>query len=158
MSEQKIYDVTEIMNVLPHRFPMLLVDRVTEVNDNGGKGFKNVTINEDFFNGHFPGAPVMPGVLIVEGMAQCAGFIALKMLEAQGKVSEGGSDIVIYFMTIDGVKFRKPVKPGDRLDYNIEVIKMSESRGKFKGYATVDGEACAEAEMMAMWVSKDKAK
>lgn len=156
MADQKVYDVTEIMDVLPHRFPMLLVDRVTEITEEGGKGYKNVTINEDFFNGHFPGAPVMPGVLIVEGLAQCAGFLALKTLEAQGKTQ--GGDIVIYFMTINNVKFRRPVKPGDKLDYKIEFIKMGDSRGKFQGYASVDGEPAAQAEMMAMWIPKDKAK
>lgn len=154
MADKTYFDINDIMKVLPHRFPMLLVDRVTEVRPDGGKGYKNVTINEDFFNGHFPGAPVMPGVLQVEGMAQCAGYIVLKQ-----KVDEGMNpeDYVIFFMKIDGVKFRKPVKPGDRLDYEITVTKMKDKIGVFAGKASVDGEVACEAEMTAMFIRKDDA-
>ncbi len=157
MAEKKeVYDIMDIMDVLPHRYPMLLVDRVTEVSMEGGKGYKNVTMNDQFFLGHFPGAPVMPGVLIVEGMAQCAGFIAMKAMELEAG-TEDKVEKIIYFMTINNVKFRRPVKPGDKLDYVIEVKKFSGKIGKFQGTAFVDGEKAAEAEMMAMIVPKDQA-
>jgi 3-hydroxyacyl-[acyl-carrier-protein] dehydratase len=144
---EKEYNVSEIMRYLPHRYPFLLVDRVTEVSKTGGKGFKNVTINEEFFQGHFPGKPIMPAVLIVEGMAQCAGFIALKIQEnAEGNFK----DKIILFMMIDKAKFRRPVSPGDRLDYEIEIIKLSPRLARFKGYARVNDEMVAEAELTAM--------
>ncbi len=154
MAEKNYFDIIDIMSVLPHRFPMLLVDRVTEIREDGGKGYKNVTINEDFFNGHFPGAPVMPGVLIVEGMAQCAGYVAIKNLMKGGFKPE---ENVIFFMKIDGVKFRRPVKPGDRLDYDIVFLKMKEKLGVFAGKAFVDGDLACEAEMTAMFVKRDDA-
>ncbi|MCX7820976.1 MAG: 3-hydroxyacyl-ACP dehydratase FabZ [Brevinematales bacterium] len=150
MSEvQKEYDIVEIMKYIPHRFPFLLVDRVTEINENGGKGYKNVTMNEWFFQGHFPGRPIYPGVLIVEGMAQCAGFIALKILEAKNPESANKENLM-YFMMIDKTKFRKMVLPGDKLEYEISIIKLSGKIAKFQGYARVNGELCAEAEMTAM--------
>lgn len=156
MAEEKQYfDVLDIMNVLPHRYPMLLVDRVTEVSKEGGKGYKNVTMNDQFFLGHFPGAPVMPGVLIVEGMAQCSGFIAMKVQEMEGGADK--QEKIIYFMTINNVKFRRPVKPGDKLEYHIQILKFGGKIGKFQGHAYVDGELAAEAEMMAMIVPKDQA-
>ncbi len=149
------HDITEIMKCLPHRYPFLLVDRVTEITEQGGKGYKNVTMNEEFFQGHFPGQPVMPGVLIVEGMAQCSGYITLKILEQK---PESGFDPnkkkVIYFMMIDKCKFRRPVVPGDRLEYEIEILKLSGKIGKFAGKAMVDGELAAEAEMVAMLDAK----
>ncbi|OHD57494.1 MAG: 3-hydroxyacyl-[acyl-carrier-protein] dehydratase FabZ [Spirochaetes bacterium GWF1_51_8] len=155
MADKKFYDVVDIMKVLPHRFPILLVDRVTEVREDGGKGYKNVTINEDFFNGHFPGAPVMPGVLQVEGMAQCAGYVVMKSLMDKGEFNP--EENVIFFMKIDGVKFRKPVRPGDRLDYEITITKMRGKIGVFAGVCKVDGEVSCEAEMTAMIVKKDEA-
>ncbi len=153
--EKKYYDINDIMEVLPHRYPILLVDRVTEVSKDGGKGYKNVTMNDQFFLGHFPGAPVMPGVLIVEGMAQCAGFIAMKVQELEGGADQ--EEKIIFFMTINNVKFRRPVKPGDKLDYQIQILKFGGKIGKFQGHAYVDGELCAEAEMMAMIVPKSQA-
>lgn len=147
----EVFDVLDIMKHIPHRYPFLLVDRVTEVGEKGGKGFKNVTINEEFFQGHFPGRPIMPGVLMLEGIAQCAGYIALKH---SGKDQEKNKDKIIFFMMIDKVKFRRPVVPGDRLDYEIEFIKNSGRIIKFKGKAIVNGETAAEAEMTAMLADK----
>lgn len=138
-------DIKTIMNNLPHRYPFLLVDRVLEVDDTSIKAIKNVTINENFFMGHFPGEPVMPGVLIVEAMAQAGGLIAIK--EQNGKRHE---DILVYFMAIDNVKFRRPVVPGDTLFLNVELIKKKRNVWRMKGVATVDGEVACEAEFMAM--------
>ncbi len=150
MSEvQKEYDIVEIMKYLPHRFPFLLVDKVTEITENGGKGYKNVTMNEWFFQGHFPGKPIYPGVLIVEGMAQCAGFIALKILEAKNP-ENANKENLMYFMMIDKTKFRRMVLPGDKLEYEISIIKLGGKIAKFQGLAKVNGELCAEAEMTAM--------
>ncbi|MGL4561959.1 MAG: 3-hydroxyacyl-ACP dehydratase FabZ [Brevinema sp.] len=159
------FDIKDIMNILPHRFPMLLVDRVLEVNEDSGLGYKNVSINEDFFNGHFPNAPVMPGVLQVEGLAQCAGFIALTQLKNRyPKLNTHG--ILMFFMNIDGVKFRKPVIPGDRLEYRINVTKRRESIAEdgasftrvinsFEAKAYVDHELVCECTMSAMMTPKE---
>jgi 3-hydroxyacyl-[acyl-carrier-protein] dehydratase len=138
-------DITRIMDMIPHRYPILLVDRILELEEGErAVGLKNVTFNEPHFQGHFPGAPVMPGVLIVEAMAQTAAILVVKTLgeEAEGKL--------VYFMTIDNARFRKPVTPGDSL--HIEVTKIR-SRGmvwKFKGLATVNGQLVAEATFSAM--------
>jgi beta-hydroxyacyl-ACP dehydratase FabZ len=144
--------IQEIMNTLPHRYPFLLVDKIIEM-DVGKRvvGVKNVTINEPFFQGHFPGQPIMPGVLILEAMAQVAGVMALKTVppdQVQNKV--------IYFMTIDKAKFRKPVIPGDQLRFEMDVIKMRSNIVNFKGQALVDGSLVAEAEMMAMIVDRTR--
>ncbi len=153
--ESKIYDIHDIMNALPHRYPFLLIDRVTEVTEEGGKGYKNITMNEEFFQGHFPGKPIMPGVLIIEGMAQCSGFIALKVLEMKGGIDyDATKGKIILFMMIDKAKFRRQVLPGDRLDYEIKIIKLSSKVAKFAGTARVDGEAAAEAEMTAMMTDR----
>ncbi|MDO5385913.1 MAG: 3-hydroxyacyl-ACP dehydratase FabZ [Pseudomonadota bacterium] len=146
MSENKIYTVEEIMEMLPHRYPFLLVDRL-EVEEPGvkGIGLKNVTMNEEFFQGHFPGNPVMPGVLQIEAMAQTAGAVVISGMENYKENKLG-----VFFMSIDGVKFRKPVKPGDQLFMHVEKIK---ERGKvyvFKGEAKVDGKVVSEAEFTAM--------
>ena len=146
MSENKIYTVEEIMEMLPHRYPFLLVDRL-EVEEPGvkGIGLKNVTMNEEFFQGHFPGNPVMPGVLQIEAMAQTAGAVVISGMENYKENKLG-----VFFMSIDGVKFRKPVKPGDQLFMHVEKIK---ERGKvyvFKGEAKVDGKVVSEAEFPAM--------
>lgn len=146
MSENKIYTVEEIMEMLPHRYPFLLVDRL-EVEEPGvkGIGLKNVTMNEEFFQGHFPGNPVMPGVLQIEAMAQTAGAVVISGMENYKENKLG-----VFFMSIDGVKFRKPVKPGDQLFMHVEKIK---ERGKvyvFKGEVKVDGKVVSEAEFTAM--------
>lgn len=144
--------IQEIMNTLPHRYPFLLVDKIVEM-ESGKRivGIKNVTINEPFFQGHFPGQPIMPGVLILEAMAQVAGVMALKTVppdEVKNKV--------IFFMTIDKAKFRKPVVPGDQIRFELDVLKVRSSIMNFKGQAIVDGAVVAEAEMMAMIVDRDK--
>ena len=146
MSENKIYNIEEIMDMLPHRYPFLLVDRLeVEVPGVKGIGLKNVTMNEEFFQGHFPGNPVMPGVLQIEAMAQTAGAVVISGMENYKENKLG-----VFFMSIDGVKFRKPVKPGDQLFMHVEKIK---ERGKvyvFKGEAKVDGKVVSEAEFTAM--------
>ena len=137
-------DILELMKLLPHRYPFLLLDRIVDVDgDNSATGIKNVTYNEPQFQGHFPGQPVMPGVLIVEAMAQVAGAISLKA---------AGSDkpSLVYFLTIDGVKFRKPVVPGDRLEIKVRKIKKRGNIVRFACEAFVDGTMTAEAEIQAM--------
>jgi beta-hydroxyacyl-ACP dehydratase FabZ len=143
-------DVHEIMKVLPHRYPFLLVDRILDFTEDTITGIKNVTINEPFFQGHFPGHPIMPGVLIVEGMAQCAGCLMLRDVD-------NPEDYVMYFMGLDNVKFRKPVLPGDTLVYKMKSISFSGSRAKIRGEAFVEDKKVCEAEMTAMRVPRDKA-
>jgi 3-hydroxyacyl-[acyl-carrier-protein] dehydratase len=145
-------DVREIQKLLAHRYPFLLVDRVTEV-ELGKKlvGFKNVTVNEEFFNGHFPGHPVMPGVLQLEALAQACALLAYK---SSGLNPE---DLVIYLMAIDNAKFRKPVVPGDRLVLTAEVVKAKGSIWKQRGVATVDGAVVCEADFLATAVNKNAA-
>ena len=145
MADLESLDILEIMKRIPHRYPFLLIDRVTEMQaDDRAVGIKNVTINEPFFQGHFPGAPVFPGVLIIEAMAQtCAALVmANKGPEADGAL--------VYFMTIDRAKFRKPVMPGDQLA--LEVVKESQKRNvwKYGCTATVSGTKVAEAVISAM--------
>jgi UDP-3-O-[3-hydroxymyristoyl] N-acetylglucosamine deacetylase/3-hydroxyacyl-[acyl-carrier-protein] dehydratase len=138
-----VADAARIMQFLPHRFPMLLVDRILEFEE-GRRivGLKNVTINEPFFQGHFPGHPVMPGVLIVEAMAQCGGLLLMEEVpDPKGKV--------VYFMTMDGVKFRRPVVPGDTLIFELHVVQFRRQVCKMRGEGTVDGQVVAEAEFMA---------
>ena len=146
MSENKIYTVEEIMELLPHRYPFLLVDRL-EVEEPGvkGVGLKNVTMNEEFFQGHFPGNPVMPGVLQIEAMAQTAGALVLTSMEDVKDKKVG-----VFFMSIDGVKFRKPVKPGDQLRMHVEKIKEHGRVFVFRGVSMVDDNVVSEAEFTAM--------
>ena len=145
-------DIIQIQEILPHRYPMLLVDRITDMElKKSIKGFKNVSISEPAFQGHFPGHPIYPGVLILEGMAQCGGVLALKSSDLSDAEMKNK---VIYFMSIDNAKFRTPVRPGDRLDYELEVIKMKSSLMVLKGQAFIDGKVCAEAEFKAMIVDK----
>ena len=139
-----VYDIEDIMRVLPHRYPFLLVDRILEIEENKRVvGIKNVTINEPFFQGHFPGHPIMPGVLIVEAMAQVGGMLLLGTLEEPDTK-------VVYFMSIDNIKFRKPVRPGDQLVFEVEMVQVRGKIAKTRGVARVDGEVVAEAEMAAM--------
>ncbi len=148
MSENKIYNIEEIMNFLPHRYPFLLLDRLeVEVPGEKGIGLKNVTMNEPFFQGHFPGNPVMPGVLQIEAMAQTAGALVVAGSEdiADKKVS-------VLFMSIDGVKFRKPVKPGDQLKMHVEKVQSRRNVFVFKGKTMVDDKVVSEAEFTAMIV------
>jgi len=134
-------DINEIKQLLPHRYPFLLVDRVLEL-EPGQRivAIKNVTANEDFFNGHFPQKPVMPGVLIIESMAQAAGIAMLAQEQHKGKIP--------YFTGIDNARFRKPVVPGDQLRIEVEVLKIRGSVGRVFAKATVDGQIVSEAELM----------
>lgn len=142
-------DINRIMQMIPHRYPILLVDRVLElVPGESAVGLKNVTMNEPHFQGHFPNFPVMPGVLIVEAMAQTA---AIVVVQALGKDAEGK---VVYFMTIDDAKFRVPVVPGDSLHIHVTKIQSRANVWKFKGEAKVDGKICAEATFSAMIAPK----
>jgi 3-hydroxyacyl-[acyl-carrier-protein] dehydratase len=137
-------DSTDIQAILPHRYPFLLVDRIEELEI--GKrviGIKNVTVNEPFFQGHFPGRPVMPGVLIVEAMAQVGGVLAIK------STNQGGAKVV-YLMGIDKAKFRRPVVPGDRVRFVLDVLRARPPYWKMRGEAYVEGSLVCEAEMTAM--------
>ena len=141
-------DVMEIQSILPHRYPFLLVDRILEIEP--GKrivGIKNVTVNEEFFLGHFPGKPVMPGVLIVEAMAQVGGVLLLKDIPDREKK-------LVYFMGIDEARFRRPVVPGDQLRFELEVLRLKSSTCKLQGKAFVDGQLVAEAVIMSAMVDR----
>ena len=144
---QPVLDAVQIQELLPHRPPFLLVDRVVAF-EKGKKivAWKGVTMNEPFFPGHFPGRPVMPGVLILEALAQAAGLLAMMSLgpEQRGKLT--------YLMGIDAARFRKPVVPGDRLELHVEIVKQKGPVWKMKGTGIVDGQECAGAEFMAMLV------
>lgn len=134
-------DINEIMKRIPHRYPFLLVDCVTElVPGNSAKGYKNITINEPFFQGHFPGYPVMPGVLILEALAQLGAVAVLDSEENRGKLA--------LFTGIDKVRFRRQVVPGDKLELEAQIIRMKSIMGKAAVKATVDGELAAEGEIM----------
>jgi 3-hydroxyacyl-[acyl-carrier-protein] dehydratase len=138
-------EIKEIMTILPHAYPFLLVDRIVEI-ELGKRivGIKNVTFNEPFFQGHFPNRPIMPGVLIVEAMAQTAGVLAFK------SVTEENQKRPVYFLGMDNVRFRKPVIPGDQLRFELEITRHRQSIWGFKGKAFVDGTLVAEADFLAM--------
>jgi 3-hydroxyacyl-[acyl-carrier-protein] dehydratase len=139
--------IREILAALPQRYPFLLVDRIVDIRgDESGVGIKNVTANEPQFLGHFPGNPVMPGVLVLEGMAQTAGTLCVRTLPGQSKPA------LVYFLTIDKVKFRKPVMPGDTLEYHMTRLKRRRNMWWFRGEAKVGGALVAEAELGAMIV------
>jgi len=141
-------DIKEIQKFLPHRYPFLLVDRITEMNA-GVKavGIKNITINELFFQGHFPGQPIMPGVLIIEAMAQVAGVLAFHSGASPGKS--------VYFMSIEKAKFRRPVVPGDQIKLEVNILQHRGNVWKFSGNAIVDEKVAAEAEFTAMVIDKE---
>ena len=134
-------DFEEITAILPHRYPMLMVDRVIEMTDESIVGIKNVTINEPQFTGHFPGFPVMPGVLIVEAMAQVAGILVAKLApHTRGRL--------MFLASVEDAKFRKPVVPGDQLRLEMKLLRLKTSIAKMQGIATVDGQIVAEATLM----------
>ena len=135
-------NIQDILEVMPHRYPILLIDRVLEMSEKTIRAVKNVTFNEPHFMGHFPGHPVMPGVLLVEAMAQAGGFLLLSQIEdREGKL--------IYFTGIDKCRFRRPVVPGDQVIFDIEVISIKRTFAKIHGRATVDGQLACEADMMS---------
>jgi 3-hydroxyacyl-[acyl-carrier-protein] dehydratase len=140
-------DIAKVLQALPHRYPFLMVDRIRDIDgDDSGIGIKNVTFNEPHFLGHFPGHPVMPGVLLIEGMAQTAGALCVL---AQGL---SGPPKLVYFMTIDNAKFRKPVLPGDTVEYHVRKVRRRSNIWKFAAEARVAGVKVAEAEVSAMLV------
>ena len=141
-------DIVRIMQLLPHRPPFLLIDRIIDMDaDLSGTGIKNVTMNEPFFVGHFPGRPVMPGVLIIEAMAQTAGAL---VVNHKGSQVEGS---LVYFMTIDGARFRKPVVPGDTLHLTVRRTQQRSRVWRYEGKARVEGKLVAEAEISAMLIA-----
>jgi len=143
-----VLDINAILKLMPHRYPFLLIDRIIDiVPDKSVIALKNVTINEPFFQGHFPGHPIMPGVLIVEAMAQAGGFLLLNTVEEPEKK-------VVYFMGIDGVRFRKPVMPGDQLRFELKMISFRRSTCKMTGEAYVGDTLVCQAEMMAAVVDR----
>ena len=144
MSEEnkdiKSFDCIEIMEMLPHRYPFLLVDRITEcVSGEYSKGYKNLTMNEEFFQGHFPGNPIMPGVLQLEAMAQCSAPILLTMPQFEGKLA--------LYAGVENARFKNIVRPGDRFDMEIELTKLKGPICKAHGIGKVDGKVCVEADM-----------
>jgi 3-hydroxyacyl-[acyl-carrier-protein] dehydratase len=140
-------DIQRVMRLLPHRYPFLLIDRMSDMDrDESAIGYKNVTINEPFFQGHFPSFPVMPGVLIIEGLAQTAGALCVHSLGNDYKPQ------LVYFMGIDRAKFRKPVLPGDQLEYHVRKVRSRGRAWRFYGEAKVKGQVVAEAEISAMIV------
>jgi beta-hydroxyacyl-ACP dehydratase FabZ len=137
-----VKDIQDILDVMPHRYPFLLIDRVLEMGENHVRAIKNVTFNEPCFTGHFPGHPVMPGVLLVEAMAQAGGFLLFSRIEDR-------TDKLIYFTGIDCCRFRRPVVPGDQIVFDLEVKSVRKTFAKLHGRATVDGEVACEADLMS---------
>jgi len=148
-----LFNVVDIQNILPHRYPFLLVDRITELTPGEYiEGLKNVSISEPVFQGHFPGHPIYPGVMIIEGMAQAGGVLAFKSMDLASQ--EEIENKVVYFMSIDKAKFRAPVTPGDQLIYKIDVIKNKGAVWQLDAKAYVDDKIVAQAELKAMIVDK----
>ncbi len=146
-AESPVFDIMDILSFMPHRYPFLLVDRILEVSEDRAKGLKNVTFNEPFFQGHFPGDPIMPGVLIIEAMAQVGGVLLLSRVENR-------QNKLLYFSGIDGVRFRRPVRPGDQIVFEVELLRFKGRVAKMKGEARVDGELAASGVLMATIVEK----
>jgi 3-hydroxyacyl-[acyl-carrier-protein] dehydratase len=147
------YDIERLLKSLPHRYPFLLVDRIVEANgDESCIGIKNVSVNEPQFQGHFPERPVMPGVLMIEGMAQTAGALCINA------IAGGVKPPLVYFMTIEKAKFRKPVVPGDRIEYHMQKLNRRRTIWWYSGRALVDGTLVCEAEISAMLVLDEPAK
>ncbi|MCB1354692.1 MAG: 3-hydroxyacyl-ACP dehydratase FabZ [Rhodobacteraceae bacterium] len=150
--ELKQVDILQIKRMIPHRYPFLMIDKVVNIAANASAvGIKNVTVNEPHFDGHFPVRPVMPGVLIIEAMAQTAAVLVVETLDLMD------SDRLVYFMSIEGAKFRQPVVPGDQLELHVEVIRGKSKVWKFNGTAKIDGRICAEAVFTAMIMSPEEA-
>ena len=148
-----LYNVVDIQNILPHRYPFLLVDRITKLTPGEYiEGLKNVSISEPVFQGHFPGHPIYPGVMIIEGMAQAGGVLAFKSMDEISQ--EEIANKVVYFMSIDKAKFRAPVTPGDQLIYKLSVIKNKGPVWQLDAKAYVDDKVVAQAELKAMIVDK----
>jgi 3-hydroxyacyl-[acyl-carrier-protein] dehydratase len=140
------YTITDILQLLPHRYPFVLIDRIEEmVLGERITALKNVTFNEPFFQGHFPGRPIMPGVLIVEAMGQAGGVLAFNTL------GRDATDVLLYFTGLDRVRFRKPVVPGDQLRLDVEILKFRKTAVKMAAVASVDGQRVAEAHLMAVF-------
>ena len=140
-------DIQDILEVMPHRYPFLLIDRVVEMGDKTIRAIKNVTFNEPHFMGHFPGRPVMPGVLLVEAMAQAGGFLLFSQIEDR-------ENKLIYFTGIDNCRFRRPVVPGDQVVFDIEVKSVKRTFAKIHGIATVNGEVACEADMRSAMMER----
>lgn len=147
--KKKSYTIMDILKIMPHRYPFLLVDKIITLDEDAVTGIKNVTINEPFFQGHFPEDPVMPGVLIIEAMVQVGGFLLLNKLEET-------ENKLLYFMMIDKVKFRKPVRPGDQLRSELKMKRFRKKLCVIEGKAYVNDEVVAEGEFTAMVVEKGK--
>jgi UDP-3-O-[3-hydroxymyristoyl] N-acetylglucosamine deacetylase/3-hydroxyacyl-[acyl-carrier-protein] dehydratase len=141
-------DINAIQRIMPHRYPFLLVDRILSLEPRRVVGIKNVTINEPFFNGHFPGHPIMPAVLIIEAMAQCGGVLLLNSVDRP-------KERLVYFMGIDNAKFRKPVRPGDQLRFELTLLRLKSRICKMEGKAYVDGDLVAEAELLSSIVDRN---
>jgi len=150
VQQLKTLDVGEILELLPHRYPFLMIDRIVDIDgDETAVGIKNVTFNEPIFQGHFPGKPVFPGVLIIEAMAQTAGAIVMAY-----DAETGGGKKIVLMLTVDKAKFRKPAGPGDRIEFHMRKIHRRRTVGRYEGRAMVDGVLIAEAEVGAMIVSE----
>ena len=148
-TESQVLDVNQIMKLIPHRYPFLLIEKLKDINPGqSAVGVKNVSINEELFQGHFPGHPIFPGVLIIEAMAQTAGCLVVHSL------GPSAQDKLVYFMTIDEARFRKPVVPGDQIELHVTVDRSRGAVWKFKGEAKVDGQLHAEATFSAMIMDK----
>ena len=140
-------DINQILSVLPHRYPFVMIDRVLEIDGSKIRALKNVSYDEPFFNGHFPGSPVMPGVLLVEGMAQAGGYLVLRDVEDR-------ESKLIYFSGIDACRFRRPVVPGDQVIFEIEILRRRRTFAKLHGQALVDGELACEADLTSAMVER----